>query len=185
MTIQEYLEFEISPQEKHGYYKGEVFAMSGAEVPHNIISGNLYFRLREKLAGKPCQPFNSDQRVHIPANTLFAYPDISIVCGDIETLENDQWNLLNPAVIIEVLSPSARDYDIGGKFDPYRDISAQKEYTLVDSQAVWVYAFRINRSNHWELEEYKNLADSLALKSIQVNIALADIYEGVHLPANG
>ena len=79
ISIEEYLEMENFSSEKHEYYRGQIFAMSGAKVPHNIISGNLYFELRKKLSGKSCMPFNSDQRIHIRENSLFTYPDISIV----------------------------------------------------------------------------------------------------------
>lgn len=100
-TIEEYLAFEEITTEKHQYYKEEIFAMSGAKIPHNIISGNLYFRLREKLNGKSCRPFNSDQRIHIPLNTLFTYPDISIICGEPETLNNDNLNLLTQPLLLK------------------------------------------------------------------------------------
>ena len=103
ISIEEYLEMENASLEKHEYYKGEVFAMSGAKVPHNTISTNLLMMLAQKLRGKKCRPFNSDQRIHIPANTLFTYPDISIICGEVITLNNDEYNVLNPTVIIEVL----------------------------------------------------------------------------------
>ena len=112
-TIEEYLAMEEAATEKHEYYKGEIFAMSGLKVPHNTISINILVELGNKLKGKKCRPFSSDQRMHIATNTLFTYPDISIICGEPETLNNDNWNILNPAVIIEVLSPSTRNYDCG------------------------------------------------------------------------
>jgi Uma2 family endonuclease len=112
---------------------------------------------------------------------LFTYPDISIVCGEIITKDNDDWNIVNPSVIIEVLSKSTHDYDMGGKFAHYRDIPTLKEYILVDSESLRVYAFRINEAGHWELEEYKKIEDSLLLKTAQLSIPLAEIYEGVKL----
>ena len=137
-TIEEYLAMEEAATEKHEYYKGEIFAMSGAKLPHNIISRNLLIGLGIKLNGKKCQPFGSDQRIHIEVNTLFTYPDISIICGAPETLNNDDLNVLNPAVIIEVLSPSTRNYDRGEKFKLYRDILTLKEYILVDSESIHI-----------------------------------------------
>jgi len=106
-TIEEYLQMEEVSEEKHEYYLGEVFAMSGPKLPHNIISGNLYYGLRKRLDGKSCKLFNGFQRIYIPQNTLFTYPDISIICGEIISKDNDDWNILNPSVIIEVLSPAA------------------------------------------------------------------------------
>ena len=180
-TVEEYLQMELISQEKHEYYQGEIFSMSGAKVLHNIISGNLYYGLRKRLEGKSCKPFNSDQRIHITQNSLFTYPDISIICGEIITLDNDDWNILNPSVIIEVLSPGTKDYDRGGKFKLYRDIATLKEYMLADSETISIEVFRINDGGHWELEEYRNMDDSLLVKSIQVSIPVIEIYEGTKL----
>ncbi|MEK7224383.1 MAG: Uma2 family endonuclease [Bacteroidota bacterium] len=179
LTIEEYLEFENASEEKHEYYEGEVFAMSGAKVPHNIIAVNLTVFLGQKLKGKTCQPFNSDQRIYIPSNTLFTYPDISVVCGEIETKDGDELNILNPVIIVEVLSGSTKSYDRGDKFKLYRDIATLKEYILVDSISFIVEVFRINENGHWELEEYKNLSDILLVKALGISIPLAEIYDGV------
>ena len=89
ISIEAYLEMENVALEKHEYYKGEVFAMAGAKVPHNAITGNLSGILYNKLKGKKCKHYNSDQRIHIPVNTLFTYPDISIVCGEVVTLNDE------------------------------------------------------------------------------------------------
>ncbi len=180
-TIEEYLEMENAAIEKHEYYKGEIFAMSGAKVPHNAITGNLFALLHSKLRGKKCKPYNSDQRVHIEANTLFTYPDISIICGEVITLNNDDYNVLNPTVIIEILSPSTKNYDRGEKFKLYRDIPTLKEYILVDSESVHIEVFRLNENNHWELEEYNHPEEQLYIKVINENILIAEIYEGVIL----
>lgn len=180
-TIQEYLEIEETALEKHEYYKGEIFAMSGSKVPHNAIAGNLYANLHSKLRGKKCKPYNSDQRIHIEANSLFTYPDISIVCGEIITLNNDNWNVLNPTVIIEVLSPSTKNYDRGEKFKLYRDIPTLKEYILVDSESIHIEIFRLNENNHWELEEYNQTDEYLKVKAVNENILISEIYEGVKI----
>lgn len=180
-TIEEYLQMEEASEEKYEYYQGEIFAMSGAGVDHNIIAGNIYGEIKQMLKGRSCRPFNSDQRIHIPQNSLFTYPDISIVCGEIMTLDDDGWNILNPAVIIEILSPSTKNYDRGGKFKLYRDIATLKEYILVDSESVGVEAFRVNDNGHWELEEYKNPDDKLLIKTLELSIPVAEIYEGTKL----
>ena len=115
-SIKEYLELEHVATEKHEYYQVEIFAMSGSKIQHNIIAGNLFLGLGTRLKGASCRLFNSDQRIHIAKNTAFTYPDISVVCGDIISLDNDEWNILNPTIIIEVLSPSTKNYDRGEKF---------------------------------------------------------------------
>ena len=180
-TIQEYLEMENAATEKHEYYNGEIFAMSGPKVPHNIIARNLLVALSNKLKGKKCQPFGSDQRIHIPSNTLFTYPDISIICGELITLDNDNWNVLNPTALIEILSPSTKNYDRGEKFKLYRDIQTLKVYLLVDSESVHIEVFRLNETNHWELEEYNSLSDQVLIKAIGENILLSEIYDGVKI----
>lgn len=179
MSIEAYLEMENAADEKHEYYKGEVFAMSGAKVPHNAITGNLFIALGLKLKGKKCKPFNSDQRIHILSNTLFTYPDISIICGEIITLNDDDYNVLNPTVIIEVLSKSTKNYDRGEKFKLYRDIATLKEYLLVDSESIHIEIFRLNENGHWELEEYDSLNDAVIIKAINETVVLSEIYEGV------
>ncbi|MCC6290268.1 MAG: Uma2 family endonuclease [Chitinophagaceae bacterium] len=178
-TIEEYLAMEEAATEKHEYYRGEVFAMSGPKIPHNTISINMLVELGNKLKGKKCRPFNSDQRIHIKAKTLFTYPDISIICGDPETLDNDNWNILNPAVIIEILSPATKNYDRGEKFKLYRDIPTLKEYILVDSESIHIEIFRLNEAGHWELEEYKSAEEMIYIKTIDEKISVADIYSSV------
>src|SRR5260221_3507581 len=152
-TEDEYLQLERQSYQKHEYYKGEIFAMSGAGLPHNIIFSNVFGNIAYKLKGKPCLPFGSDMRTHIPENTLFTYPDISIYCGDLTNYNED--TILHPSVIIEILSPSTKNYDRGDKFKLYRDIPKLKEYILIDSENIFIEAFRINDGGHWELEEYK------------------------------
>lgn len=178
-TIEEYLEMEEAATEKSEYYRGEIFAMSGPKLPHNRISRNLLAGLTTRLSGKQCEPLGSDMRVHIEANTLFTYPDISIVCGEPQTRNNDNWNLLNPSVIIEVLSPSTKNYDRGEKFKLYRDIPTLKEYILVDSQSIHVEIFRLNEARRWELEEYNSPDAVLYIKTINEYIPVADMYVGV------
>ncbi|MEO6636645.1 MAG: Uma2 family endonuclease [Ginsengibacter sp.] len=178
-SIEEYLELENAWDEKHEYYKGEIFAMSGAKVPHNAIGGNLFASLFNKLKGKKCKPYNSDQRIHIQSNTLFTYPDISIICGEIITLNNDDYNVLNPSVIIEVLSKSTKNYDRGEKFKLYRAIPTLREYILVDSESIHIEVFRLNDNQHWELEEYNSTTDVLHVKAIDEKVQLEEIYDGV------
>ena len=176
-TIEEYLQYENSASEKHEYYQGEIFAMSGALVPHNMIASNVLIALGQKLKGKSCRPFNSDQRIHIEKNTLFTYPDVSVICGDIQTLNNDEYNVLNPSVIIEVLSKSTKNYDRGEKFKLYRDIPTLKEYILIDSESPGIECFRINQQGLWELKEYKSIDKLLEIPTLQLALSLEEIYE--------
>jgi Uma2 family endonuclease len=181
ISIDEYLEMENASSEKHEYYQGEIFAISGAKVPHNIIATNLVVALTIKLKGKSCRPFNSDQRIHVEANTLFTYPDISIICGDIITRNNDDYNVLNPTVLIEFLSCSTKNYDRGEKFKLYRDIPTLREYVLVDSESIHIEIFRLNANNHWELEEYNKDAQTVLIQAINMPLSIEEIYEGTEL----
>ncbi len=181
MSIEEYLEMENAADEKHEYYKGEIFARPGSKVLHNIIVINFFGAFGQKLKEKKCTIFNSDQRIHTPSNTFFTYPDISIICGEIITLNNDDYNVLNPTVIIEVLSKSTMNYDRGEKFKLYRDITTLKEYILVDSESMHIEIFRLNKNGHWELEEYNSRNDAVTIAAINESVVLSEIYEGVHI----
>jgi Uma2 family endonuclease len=175
-TIEEYLQMERASDEKHEYYQGEIFAMAGASNRHITISTNLSGELYNKLQTSPCYPYGSDMRIHIPENTLFTYPDISIICGEINTFDKDKDTALHPIILIEILSKSTRNYDRIGKFKLYRDIPTLKEYMLVDSEHIDVEIWRINEHNHWELEEYKKLQEIVTLPAIDVSISMEKIY---------
>ncbi|MBX3240950.1 MAG: Uma2 family endonuclease [Chitinophagaceae bacterium] len=181
ITPAEYLEWERSAPEKYEYYRGEVFAMAGVGKRHNKIYSNLFGRLAARLAGNACQPYGSDLRIHIPENTLYTYPDISIICHDIVDEETSDEYAVEPAVIIEILSASTKNYDRGDKFRRYRDIPSLKEYILVDSESIAVEAFHINAAGHWELEEYRSIKETLTIRTAGLMFPLGDIYEGTKL----
>ncbi len=180
ITAQEYLEMEATSLDKHEFYQGKVFAMSGASIPHNIISRNLMLGLGNKLKGKGCMPFGSDLRIHIPTNSLYTYPDLSIICGDIEKTNDKFDTVTNPIVIIEILSESTRDYDRGTKFKLYRDIPSLKEYLLVDSESVSIEHYAINTDGKWQLNEYRTLEDEMILHNVSITLDVKEIYQDVY-----
>jgi len=182
-TIPEYLEMEKASDTKHEFFQGEVFDMAGAGRRHNIIAKNMQGRLFIALEGKPCQPYGSDLRIHIPENTLFTYPDISIICGEINSSKEDDDTAVLPTVLIEILSPSTKNYDRGGKFKLYRDIPTLKEYILIDTESINIECFRLNAGGHWELEEYKAQEDLLTIEALNISIDIRDIYNGAGLSA--
>ena len=179
VSQEDYLVMERASDTKHEYYNGEIFAMSGASNEHNDIAYNINRLVAPFLHGKGCKLYGSDFRVHIPQNTLYTYPDFTIVCGKTETAEVYTDNLTNPAVIIEILSKSTADYDRGSKFTFYREITTLKEYILIDSTKISVEIFSKQDDNKWLLSEYKNLADSFYIASIQLTLFLKDVYEDV------
>jgi Uma2 family endonuclease len=176
-----YLAMERVAQEKHEYFKGEVYAMSGASNEHNDIAYNINRLVAAFLHGKGCKLYGSDFRIHIPANTLFTYPDFTIVCGKADTPEIYTDNLTNPAVIIEILSKSTRDYDRGTKFSLYREIKTLKEYILIDSTAISVEIFTKQEDGKWMLSEFKQLTDSFVISTIGLTLQLKDVYEDVSI----
>ena len=176
-----FLETERLAFEKHEFFRGEVFAMSGASISHNRLLKNCLTDLATKLKGKKCEPFGSDLRIHIPKNTLYTYPDISIICGEIETTDDKFDTVTNPSVIIEILSASTKNYDKGQKFDLYRDIQTLKEYILIDSEQVVVEKFYRNDDNSWLLTEYKTLESSFSINTVDLELKLSDIYYDVKI----
>jgi len=192
-TAAEYLQMEKAATERHEFYQGEIFqmqghgellAMSGAGTRHNIIFSNLFGEMATLLKGKPCRPFGPDMRLNIPENTLFTYPDISVYCGEPENIPEDDESFIHPVLVIEILSPSTREYDRGGKFKLYRDIPTLQEYIMIDTKTLNVEAFRLNKARHWELEEYKLLSQTLDMPSIGIAIPLAVIYAATKLAAS-
>ena len=180
-SIEEYLAMENAATEKHEYYQGEIFAMSGNKSQHNIVTSNIIGSLWNRLTGKPCRPYGSDIRIHIEKNTLFTYPDISVFCGELQSLNNDDFNFLNPTVIFEVRSDSTRDYNRNAKFKLYRDIPSIKEYVLVEPETVSIDTYRINTSGLWELREFNDLGGVMELQSIGVSLPLSDIYRDTNV----
>jgi Uma2 family endonuclease len=180
-TIQEYLEMEKNALEKHEYYNGEIFAMSGASARHNVISVNVLTALAIALKGKSCRPYGSDMRIHIPENSLFTYPDISIICGDVIISKEDEETATQPTIIIEILSPSTKNYDRGEKFMLYRSISVLKEYILIDSESIHAEHFAFNKEGLWQLKEYNKPEETIIIETLNVQILLEDVYEGSKL----
>ncbi len=112
-------------------------------------------------------------------NTLFTYPDVSVICGKIETLNDDNQNVLNPTVIFEVLSPSTKGYDLGEKFRLYQDIPTLKEYMVIDSDAVDVRIWSNTKNDSWQLAVYQNIEDAVELQSLNISLPLKEMYESV------
>jgi Uma2 family endonuclease len=180
-TIEEYLQMERASNVKHEYYQGEVFAMAGASDNHNLIFSNVFVRAGAQLLNKPCRPLGSDMRMHIPENTLFTYPDISIYCNKLTTTDKDQDTAIQPTIIIEILSKSTRDYDRGMKFKLYQDIPTLKEYVLIDSEDIGVEVWNISTDKKWERKEYKTLQQTVQLPTVDVSLSMQDIYRDTSL----
>jgi Uma2 family endonuclease len=178
MTPQEYLRFERASEIKHEFYNGEVFAMTGASRNHNLISHAVGRHLGNQLAGRACDVYQSDMRVFIPATGLYTYPDVTVVCGTAQFEDKEFDTLLNPTVIIEVLSPSTEKYDRGKKFEHYRSIPSLREYVLIAQDEARIQRFSL-QNDFWVFDEAAALDATLTLTSIECTLALSDVYEKV------
>lgn len=177
-TPQEYLALERRAEFKSEYDNGYVNAMSGASREHNLIAGNVHGELRLQLRGRPCESYTSDMRVQAGASGLFAYPDVTVVCGEPRFLDKEVDTLLNPTVIVEVLSPSTEAYDRGRKFEHYRRLASLREYVLVAQDRVLVERYT-RQGDNWLLTELSRLDGVLRLESIGCEIPLEAVYERV------
>ena len=182
-SLKDYLDVEEHSGMKHEYYKGTIFAMAGGSQEHNRIVFNMTRSLILQMQGKSCDIFGSDQRVHIPSNSLYTYPDLTIVCDPPIPAEEDKMSLTNPSVIIEVLSPTTKDYDRTTKFTLYQDIPTFQEYILIDSRSVLVEHHYKNADGQWICQTSDQFTDSLAIKTVDVSVLLGDIYKGTGLLA--
>jgi Uma2 family endonuclease len=178
-TVAEYLAFERASPVKHEYFDGEVFAMAGATAPHNYVAMNIGGELRHALKDRPCLVAGSDMRVACPTG-LRTYPDVAVTCGQPRFEDDRQDTLLNPVVIVEVLSPSTERYDRGRKFKNYQSILSLREYVLVSSDEMRVEHFaRQDDADHWLLTTYSNPQVAVHFPVLNVAIPLAEIYAEV------
>jgi Uma2 family endonuclease len=179
MTEAGYLAFDRESEIKHEFIDGRVYAMSGASEAHNLIAGSIYVSLYTQLRGRPCKVYASDMKVRTPSTRSYTYPDISVVCDDAEFDGDSRDILLNPTVVIEVLSPNTERFDRGRKFQRYRELESLQEYVLVAQDSPHVERFARQDNGLWQLSEVHGLQASLSLTSIACALRLADIYEQI------
>jgi Uma2 family endonuclease len=179
LTPEQYLAIERKAEFKSEYYQGEMFAISGAREAHNLIAVNAVASLHQQLRGRPCEAYSNDMRVRVTSEDLYTYPDLIIVCGEPMFLDNSFDTLLNPNVIVEVLSESTEAYDRGQKFKLYRSLDSLTEYLLISSQQVSAELFTRQSDGPWLLNAKSSLEDSLDLQSVDCRLRLADLYEKV------
>jgi Uma2 family endonuclease len=180
-TTQEYFAMEETAEYKSEYFSGEIFAMSGATLNHNRITINLASVLNQLLKGTSCEAFANDLRVQIRKEAHYTYPDVVVVCGELQLVKGRKDTITNPKVIIEVLSDSTKDYDRGRKFAAYREIESLQEYILVEQDSVRIEAFSKEEDGTWRLREYFNMTDLLVLPTLQLKIPVEEIYSRVSL----
>lgn len=181
MTVEEYLAFDRASEIKHEYYGGEVFAMAGASYDHSTIVENTFASLRAQLQDGPCRVKLSDLRVQVSTSGLFAYPDLTVVCGPPQFRFDKRDVLVNPALIVEVLSPSTESYDRGKKFAAYRTLASLQAYVLIAQDDYRIEHFARQANGLWALSDATGPLATLQLPTINCSLALADVYRETEL----
>ena len=179
LTPGEYLEIERQAETRSEYWNGEMFAMAGGSEAHNILADNLVVAFRLKLRGGACRCYSRDMRVQVSATGFYTYPDLVVVCGERKFLDAKRDTLLNPILIVEVLSPTTEAYDRGVKFSHYRALESLQQYVLVSQDRVQVECFTRQPGGQWMLTAMSRLGDTVLLESVGCAIPMAEIYEDV------
>lgn len=179
ITPQEYLIRERQASIKSEFYQGEISAMGGGSANHSLIAANFVREAGNALKDKPCIVFNSDLRVQVQSTGLYTYPDATIVCGELLFDDDHRDTLLNPTVIVEVLSDSTEKYDRGKKSNHYRQIASLKELILIAQDRSHVERFTRQPNGDWLFHEQKELTADFELKSLGISIAISELYRGV------
>jgi Uma2 family endonuclease len=181
-TSQDYLALERQAAERHEFLEGIIYAMAGGSVNHGRIQVNLLRALGNQLSQRPCEVFGSELKIHVERQDAYFYPDVSALCGPMNFVDGQKDGYTNPALIIEVLSPSTEAFDRKKKFLAYQKIASLQEYVLVSQSEVAVEQYRKNAAGEWVvLAILCELEDVLQLASIQCSVSLAEIYERVEI----
>jgi len=174
-TVEEYLAFERKALDKHEYVDGEIIAMAGASREHNLIGTNTTVALATNLRGKGCEVYANDMRVRMKGKE-YGYPDVVVVCSEPEFADEEFDVLLNPTIVVEVLSPSTRFRDKTEKLETYQKMESIKECLLIEQSGMRVEHYIKQTPNQWLLRIYENAGDTVKLESIGCEILLSDIY---------
>ncbi|WP_205370049.1 Uma2 family endonuclease [Thermoleptolyngbya sp. PKUAC-SCTB121] len=178
-TAEEYLELEVASETRNEYRDGEIVPMMGGTPNHNDIAGNLYILLKSALKGKDYRIFYADQQLWIPGASLYTYPDVMVLPKPLELQAGRKDTVMNPCFIAEVLSKSTRSYDRSDKFAAYRTISSFQEYLLIDQDEIHVEHHVKVAENQWLFSEYKDPEFNLSLRTLDLQIQIADLYENI------
>jgi Uma2 family endonuclease len=184
LTPEQYLAIEREAEYKSEYFQGEMLAMAVSDWVHNQLVVNLVAGFHNQFRSRPCDVYPSQMRVLVGATGLYTYPDVVVVCGERRFLDERRDTLLNPSLLIEVLSPSTEAYDRGRKFEHYRSIDSFGEYLLVASDRVHAELYTRQPDGRWLFTSTDRLEDSLDLQSVGCRLALLDLYEKTDLPGS-
>jgi Uma2 family endonuclease len=182
LTPEQYLEIERAAEFKSEYYAGEMFAMAGAREAHNLVVGNVFGELWQRFRTRPCRVYSNDMRVAVRPTNLYTYPDLVAVCGEPRFLDEKRDTLVNPVLLVEVLSPSTEAYDRGRKFEHYKNIDSLREYLLLSSDRAHADLYTKQADGRWILSSTSRMEDTLTLDSVDAHLLMSDVYEKVELP---
>jgi Uma2 family endonuclease len=182
VTPEEYLELERNAEFKSEYLDGQIYAMAGSSPEHSAITFNLSVEVGTQLRGKPCQGFSSDMEIRTSYDGLYAYPDLSIICGEPTFQDEKRDVLLNPKVIFEVLSPSTERFDRGAKFLRYQIIESFTDYVLIAQDEARVEHFIRQADGSWRYLIVRGLASRLHIASLDCVVSLTGLYDKISFP---
>ena len=181
----DYLAFERAASERHELVNGQIYAMGGASPTHSLIVPNLASELRNQLKRRPCRVHTNDLRVKVDETGLYTYPDVVVVCGEARYDDDQRDTLLNPLVLVEVLSPSTEAYDRGAKFEHYRRLPSLTAYLLVAQDRPHLELYVRTESGFWQLSEASGLDAALPIPPLELTLALAEVYDKVENLGSG
>lgn len=181
ITPEEYLAIERAAEYKNEYVNGEIFAMTGASRKHNLIAINIASELRQELKGKPCEVYPGEMRVKAPAARSYVYPDVVVVCSEPQFEDGYFDTLLNPTLVVEVLSKSTESYNRLAKSAYYRTIESLVEYLLVAQEEYRVEQYLKQTDGRWLLSDVRSLDSAIDLGSIGCSLALRDVYDRISI----
>lgn len=178
-TVDEYLAIDNQSQLKNEYIDGEILPMTGGTTNHNLIAGNFYIYLRVNMRGKKTAIFINDVRLWIARYQVYTYPDVMVMQNTPVYEGDNKTTVINPLLIVEVLSKPTKNYDQGDKFDFYRSIPDLQEYIMIDQYKYFVKQFTKNSQNQWVLTDHESIDNIMQLSSINLSVPLQNIYEEV------
>jgi len=181
ITPSEYLALERKAEHKSEYLNGEIFAMTGASRKHNLVAGNIFSELKQQLKARRCEAYMSDMRVKVPAPGLYTYPDVVVVCEQPKFEDEEVDTLLNPTLLVEVLSTSTERYDRIAKTSYYRTLDSLAEHLLVAQHEIRIEQSVRQPNGEWIQFAYGSLDNVVELKSIECSLLLRDVYDKVQI----
>jgi len=182
LTEAEYLEIERAAEFKNEFFEGEMLAMGGGTPQHSLIATNLAREFGNRLNSGRCVPYNTDLRIKVEATGLCTYPDLSVICGPLQFAAGTNDTVVNPTLLVEVLSDSTEAYDRGKKFEHYRQLPSLRQYLLVSQNEPRIEQFVQQPDRRWMLQEIAGREASLELPSLRITISLAEVFAKVEFP---